>query len=223
MKSRPLGTKLRLFKIFRWLGLVVALKLAIMIALLFDLPGAMLQGGSSLTASYDPAGDSGNTIMQATTYGVVSQAQAAGIIGGDSSNATVPAETKCPDSIDPALRETLERKQSELDQREQQLNDLENQVNDKLEELQALEGRIKMMLKDAQDLQDEKLRHLVDVYTNMKAKQAAQVLETLDERTAVRILAGMRGRQAGEILQNVNPEKAARLSEMLTRMQLPFN
>ena len=57
----------------------------------------------------------------------------------------------------------------------------------------------------------------------MKAKQAGQVLETLDERTAVRILAGMRGRQAGEILNNITPEKAARLSEMLTRMQLPFN
>jgi Uncharacterized conserved protein len=80
-----------------------------------------------------------------------------------------------------------------------------------------------MMLKDAQQVQDEKLRHLVDVYSNMKAKQAGQVLETLDERTAVRILAGMRGRQAGEILNNITPEKAARLSEMLTRMQLPFN
>ena len=64
--------------------------------------------------------------------------------------------------------------------------------------------------------------HLIDVYSNMKAKQAASVLETLDERIAVKILAGMRGRQAGEILTYVNPQKAARLSESLTKMQMPL-
>nr|WP_116304781.1 hypothetical protein [Nitratidesulfovibrio sp. HK-II]GBO94993.1 flagellar protein FlbB [Nitratidesulfovibrio sp. HK-II] len=88
--------------------------------------------------------------------------------------------------------------------------------------MQDLEARIKIMLKDAQGMKDEKLRHLVDVYTNMKAKQAAAVLETLDEKIAVRILAGMRGRQAGEILTFVQAEKAAKLSEALTRMQLPL-
>ena len=36
----------------------------------------------------------------------------------------------------------------------------------------------------------EKMQHLVDVYSNMKPKQAAQVLETLDESIAVRILYG---------------------------------
>ena len=58
--------------------------------------------------------------------------------------------------------------------------------------------------------------------SNMKAKQAASVLETIDEATAVKILAGMRGRQSGEILTYVNPTKAARLAEALARMQLPF-
>ena len=217
MKSRPLGTKLRLFKIFRWLGLVVCIKLAIFMALLFDLPvqipGVNFSGEQSILSV-----DAGGVIP-----GSVNVAHAAGLIGDDAENATEAVSNQCPDPIDPMLRETLDRKQVDLDRREQELNALEGRVNEKLEEMQALEGRIQMMLKDAQELQDEKLRHLVDVYTNMKAKQAGQVLETLDERTAVRILAGMRGRQAGEILNNITPEKAARLSEMLTRMQLPFN
>ena len=218
MKSRPLGTKLRLFKIFRWLGLVVCIKLAVLLALLFDLP--IRSSGVAFFADTPVEEAVVDGSMLPEGGGV---AHAAGLIGNEAENATAPVSAPCPDTIDPMLREILERKQVDLDRREQELNALEGRVNQKIEEMQALEGRIQMMLKDAQQVQDEKLRHLVDVYTNMKAKQAGQVLETLDERTAVRILAGMRGRQAGEILNNITPEKAARLSEMLTRMQLPFN
>jgi len=53
----------------------------------------------------------------------------------------------------------------------------------------------------------------------MKSKQAASVLETLDEHIAVKILAGMKGRQAGEILSFVSPKKAAKISEDLTKIQ----
>ena len=228
-KSRPLGTRLKLFKIFRWLGLVVTLKLVVIGALLFDLPTTFMSASSVLTAQNSATNEQNASLAGAENqpakqlFHVIREAQAAGLIGNSDtpSNAT-SEEQKCPDAVDPKLRESLERRQSELDNRQEELNAMEVRVNDKLEEMQALEGRIKMMLKDAQTLQDEKLRHLVDVYTNMKPKQAAQVLETLNEQTAVRILAAMRGRQAGEILTNVSPEKAAKLSEMLTKMQLPF-
>ncbi len=64
--------------------------------------------------------------------------------------------------------------------------------------------------------------HLVSVYANMKPKQAAQVLETLEDNLAVKILAGMNGRTAGKILSYVKPARAAGLSEKLTRLQIPF-
>ena len=198
-------------------------------ALLFDLPTTFMSATSIITAQKPAVSEQNNSLAGAESqpakqlFHVMREAQAAGLIGNsDTPGNATSAEEKCPDAVDPKLRETLERRQSELDNRQEELNAMEARVNDKLEEMQALEGRIKMMLKDAQTLQDEKLRHLVDVYTNMKPKQAAQVLETLNEQTAVRILAAMRGRQAGEILTNVTPEKAAKLSEMLTKMQLPF-
>ncbi len=216
MKSRPLGTRLRLSKIFRCLGAVVCIKLAVLTVLLFDLPGRV--AGVSLLALHEAAQTEAEFVRPES--GV---AHAAGLLGDGAENATAPVENQCPDSVDPLLREALDRRQVELERREQDLLALENQLNARLEEMQALEGRIQMMLKDAQDIQDKKLKHLVDVYSNMKAKQAGQVLETLDERTAVKILAGMRGRQAGEILNNITPEKAAHLSEMLTKMQLPFD
>ena len=122
----------------------------------------------------------------------------------------------------PLVREALVRKQEELARKEQELRALDTELSDKLEKMQLLENRLTIMMKDAEDTKDAKFRHLVDVLSNMKAKSAAQVLETLDRKIAVRVLAGMRGRQAGEILTFVKPEIAASLTEALTRMQLPL-
>lgn len=137
-----------------------------------------------------------------------------------------------PDAVAPAAipaptgglfvpRDTALRKQEELNRREQELIALQQQMQGRLDELKTLESKIQDMLKQADNVQDDKLRHLVDVYSNMKAKQAADVLSTLDERISVRILAGMRGKQAGEILTYMRPEPAAKLSELLSRTQLP--
>jgi len=117
--------------------------------------------------------------------------------------------------------QALLKRQDELDQREQALNQLQANLNDRVAKLKEMESNIKKMLQEAKGVKDQKLKHLIDVYSNMNAKQAAKVLETLDNNIAVRILAGMRGRQAGDILNNMEAKKAASLTEMLTRLQLP--
>lgn len=118
--------------------------------------------------------------------------------------------------------ETLRRRQEELQRKEESLQSLEKELDDKLNRLESLEGRIQTMLDEADVLQDKKIKHLVDVYSNMKPKEAAKALEVLEEPVAVKILTGMRGRNAGEILSFVDAEKAARLTEALTRMQVPL-
>lgn len=118
-------------------------------------------------------------------------------------------------------RDSAQRKQEELNRREQELLALQQQMQNRLDELKSLENKIQGMLKQANSVQNDKLRHLIDVYSNMKAKQAAAVLSTLDESIAVNILAGMRGKQAGEILTYMHAEPAAKLSELLSRTQLP--
>ena len=137
--------------------------------------------------------------------------------------ASPPAPQAQPQEEPGALaRDALARRQEELARREQDLRNLSKDLDDRLERLQALELRLKAMLKEADEMKSEKFRQLVDMLANMKAKQAAAVLETLDEKIAVKVLSGMRGRQSGEILTYVNPAKAARLSESLARIQLPF-
>ncbi|WP_246198120.1 MotE family protein [Solidesulfovibrio aerotolerans] len=131
-------------------------------------------------------------------------------------SATPPANTTgAPDS------NALLKRQDELDQREQGLKSLEGELNSRIAKLKEMETSIKAMLEEAKGVKDQKLKHLIDVYSNMNAKQAAKVLETLDNGIAVKILAGMRGRGAGEVLNNMEAKKAAGLTEMLTKIQLP--
>jgi flagellar motility protein MotE (MotC chaperone) len=118
--------------------------------------------------------------------------------------------------------QSLRRKEEELSRKEQALKELERELDFRLKKMNQMEANLKLMLDKADTVKDEKLRHLVDVYANMKAKQAAAALEQLQEDIAVRILSGMRGRQAGEVMSNMSAEKAATLSEALTRLQIPF-
>ncbi len=116
----------------------------------------------------------------------------------------------------------LKAKEDELARKERSLRTLEQNLDKKLADLNALEKRLKKMLADADVLKDAKIKHLVGVYTAMKAKSAAQVIESLDTDLAVKILSGMRGRNAGAILGLVEPKKAAKLSEELTKLQVPL-
>lgn len=150
---------------------------------------------------------------------VVADAQAA-VEPAQSQQAQAQAE---PDtSRKPLDWQTLRRKEEDLSRKEQALKELERELDLRLKRMNEMEANLKLMLDKADTVKDEKLRHLVDVYANMKAKQAAAALEQLQEDIAVRILSGMRGRQAGEIMSNMNTEKAATLSEALTRLQIPF-
>ncbi|GAB6037572.1 hypothetical protein JCM15519_21310 [Fundidesulfovibrio butyratiphilus] len=109
---------------------------------------------------------------------------------------------------------------ADLDRREQALKSLEDQMNARMAQLKQLEATLTSMLDEAKSIKDARLAHLIDVYSNMKPRQAGAALEALDVPTAVKILAGMKGRQAGDILSTVSAKKAAALSNALTRLQM---
>lgn len=197
----------RLSKVLGALIMLAAVKLGVLCfmgidALVPDTPG---RGGNMVVAAVV-------AVPQAMAQAVPETPQAA------------PAEAPAPSGPPGVLDwQELGKRKEELDRREQAIADMEAKLDQRVKELATLEASLKTMLDQAQQTKDEKLKHLIDVYTNMKPKQAAEVLETLDERIAVKILAGMKGRQAGEILTGVSAKKAATLSEQLTRLQLPMD
>ena len=98
---------------------------------------------------------------------------------------------------------------------------LRQQMDQRLKDLQNAEGKMKDMIREAKELEDKKVKNLILMYGNMKPRMAAQALENMDERVAVRILSGMAPKQSGEILTYTNPAKTAKFTEMITRMRMP--
>ena len=134
-----------------------------------------------------------------------------------SKEAVEAGETSYTDQL-----QVLKRRRQELDRQEADLKVLQANLEIKITELKKLEVSVKKMLDEADVTKDKKVAHLVSVYANMKPQQAAQVLETLEDKLAVKILAGMDGRTAGKILSYAKAERAAVLSEQLTKLQIPF-
>lgn len=239
-KQQPFVSKRRLSRLCRWIIAFGVFKLCLLGVIMvnfedensFSLRGSLapvsaqaadvtppapqIRGGAQSPFSQQPVGSAPQA---------VASFNASAPIPGTAPSLR-PDEPRVPSAPAPAVspfvpQDSAQRKQEELNRREQELLALQQQMQTRLEELRTLENRIQSMLKQADTMQDDKLKHLIDVYTNMKAKQAAEVLATLDENISVRILAGMRGKQAGEILSYMQAAPAARLSELLSKTQLP--
>ncbi len=210
----------RLSKILTVLVGLAAVKLGILLFLSIDIFAPDIPDAPRTTGAAAREESPGNVFV-------------AQVVGAQKAMAQTPAPSQAAPASQPAPQasqsalpsltdiQELNTRKEELDRKEQALKRLEADLNKRLADLNQIESQLKEAIKSAQEAKDKQLKHLIDVYTNMKAKQAAAVLETLDEDIAVKILAGMKGRQAGEILTNVSAKKAAVLSEKLTQLQMP--
>lgn len=129
-------------------------------------------------------------------------------------DAPAPKVTPGASSLDPNL------KTQELARQQQDILMLRQQMDQRLKDLQSAEEKMKDMLREAKDIEDKKVRSLIQMYANMKPRMAAQAMEKMDERIAVRILAGMAPKQSGEILTYTDPAKTAKFTEMITRLRM---
>jgi len=122
----------------------------------------------------------------------------------------------------------LRKKEQELKEREaavlkkeQELAPLQAEVDAKIEQLNELQETLTAMAKEIaekeQTLQDEKMTHLVSLYSNMDASKAARIMDKLDLDTVVKILGNMKGKSAGQILAAMSAEKGAVISERLSK------
>ncbi len=112
------------------------------------------------------------------------------------------------------------RQEQELARREQEILMLKKQMEQRLAELQAAERKVQGMLKDAKEVEAEKVNSLISMYSNMKPRQAGAAMENMDENIAAKILISMKPKQSGEILSYMNPIKTAKLTELLSRMRI---
>ena len=238
MKQQRSDTTFSPSRVGRLLFLALAIKAGIAGFLLFEPSNIsffdtsssasnVMQGTVANAAEAAPAAPPAISPTPATGTGTAAPQAESTTLPPAATNRSLPALVQKPEEKndaagDPLTRDMLTRKQEDLARKEQELRALEQQLAEKLQRMEMLENRLGTMMKEADKTNDAQFRHLVEVLSNMRARSAAQVLETMDQRIAVRVLAGMRGRQAGEILSFVKPEVAASLTAALTRMQLPL-
>ncbi|KYG66200.1 hypothetical protein AZI86_03830 [Bdellovibrio bacteriovorus] len=115
----------------------------------------------------------------------------------------------------------LNDRKKELDAREEELNRMEaelqvqkEELDKRLKDLEGMRTKISGILEERVKVDSEKVDTLVQMYSNMKAPQAAKVFETMDEDLAVEILGRMKKKNAADIMNLLKPDKAQVLSEM---------
>ncbi len=144
-------------------------------------------------------------------------------------------KTPCPECPDPAkvVLEGLEEKraavakdQERLDQEKKRLETFKEEIDEKLAKLDALKQQIDADLarmeqkKTEQEIQkqaafDAKMNRLVKMYSGMKPKKAAAIVDKMDIEVAKQIFSRMRETSAAQILAFVDSEKAAKISERI--------
>lgn len=133
------------------------------------------------------------------------------------------AEASSASSADLSHYEKLKARKEELDLREKELVELEEELqrqkvelDKRIVQLEDMRNQIGQVLKERVEVDQEKVNKLVDLYSNMKPKQAADVIGTINEDLAVEILAKMKKKSAAEIMNLLPAEKARVLSEKYT-------
>lgn len=119
-----------------------------------------------------------------------------------------------------SLNKALEKKRKELEKRERGLEKLAENLEEKkveidkqLKEMMSLRREISSALDKKVVANQDSLKKLVEVYSNMKPVNAANILSSINEDLAVKVLGKMKKQNAAAILNYISPKKAQKLSE----------
>ncbi|MGE0830515.1 MAG: MotE family protein [Hyphomonadaceae bacterium] len=120
-----------------------------------------------------------------------------------------------------ARREQLDQRAAEIETRADLLTAAERRMDQRIQELRRIEGQVGQMLGQLDEAQEQRMANLVDVYQRMRAKDAAAVFDTLDERTLIEVSSRMRQANLAEVMGRMSPDRARRLTQMLAERAQP--
>ncbi len=112
-------------------------------------------------------------------------------------------------------RESLDKRERELEQREAMLRAAEKRFDEKVSELEGLKTQLRSLVDQRSKDEEERLRSLVRIYETMKPKEAAQILEKLDLDVVVGVIGRMKENKLAPILASMLPERAKTLTALL--------
>lgn len=109
----------------------------------------------------------------------------------------------------------IRQREEVLAGREAELKVLEGELDAKIKQLTELEVTISQEIAAYRQHKDARIDHLVKIYSSMKPKAAANLMNDLDESVAVEVCLNMKGEIAGSILSYMDTKKAALITQKL--------
>jgi len=143
----------------------------------------------------------------------------------------IPVPLDAPRQPSPGERAVLERLQDrrqeldargrEIEIRENLLKAMEKRLEARAAEIKEIEGRITAAEKRKEEGETAKLKNLVTMYENMKAKEAAKIFDRLDMKVLIEVASQIAARRMSDIMAQMTPEAAERLTIELANRANP--
>jgi flagellar motility protein MotE (MotC chaperone) len=122
-----------------------------------------------------------------------------------------------------ARREALDQRAETYETQDELMAAAEQRLNQRLAELRQLEASVNDLLGRLDEAQEERLASLVDVYQRMRAKDAAEVFDGLDDAVLVQVASRMRQANLAEVMGRMDAARARQLTQMLADRARPPN
>jgi flagellar motility protein MotE (MotC chaperone) len=116
----------------------------------------------------------------------------------------------------------LQTLRQEIDEKDAKLELAKARVELEIQNLQKLRNDLNILLEKREKMQTADVERLINLYKNMKPKDAARLMNGIDPEVSVMVLGTMSERSAAPILANMNATRAQAISKIiLERSKLP--
>jgi flagellar motility protein MotE (MotC chaperone) len=116
-------------------------------------------------------------------------------------------------------RQELEKRERALQTREALVQAAQQEMDRKQDELLEIRKKLENLLEEQSEEEAARIESLVKIYEGMKAKQAAEIFNTLDLDILVEVISRMSERKTSPILASMNPERARTVTIMLAEQK----
>jgi len=109
-------------------------------------------------------------------------------------------------------RQELDARARELEIRENLLKSAEKRLDGRVDEIKGLESQLGGTVQQKKQADAARLKGLVTMYENMKAKDAAKIFDRLEMRVLIDVVSLINPRRMSDIMAQMQPEMAEKLT-----------
>jgi flagellar motility protein MotE (MotC chaperone) len=118
-------------------------------------------------------------------------------------------------------REELEKREADLQMREQAAAAVESRLEDQIGELKTVEKKVEGLLAQMDSKRDERMASLVKTYEAMKAKDAAKIFDGMEGPVLLDLAKAMKPANLAAVMSLMQPKKAEALTNQLADLAKP--